>query len=263
MPTRLILNEDGSLVRETICSADVTGSMRELLLRSVLNELFVVTPNLGENEFASEYRLGLSGSPGKKACVAGFRLKKLNFHAAWSLDADGNPRPTFLDGDAVVDPESLGSLGCPIPEFVQLWLLFSMPWAHQLSAQISPYLFARVRRDESSHRWCVPPLPNLHSNGELCFGDYPDTYQCGNPTDAAEALLETWMASKWNKDLFDGVKPAKFNDLFAWSPEGKLAEQTPDAWLRNSVATSPGGPVTRFMEELDKILEEENDDGKI
>lgn len=250
--TRLIVNDDGTLVRETYESLTVTGKVKAMLQKELLADLSILTPDLGATGFASEFRMLLPAKPDDgDAHLSAFRLKELNFRAPWKNE-NGVLRPDFASNGADLDPASMDSLKCPIPEFVRLWLLLELPWNGPGRDLLDAGLLALVPAN-GKLRWSILPLPNLHSDGHLCYGPVPKL-PLGSVL-AAKKLLETWTASRWNSDLFESLKIRKFEALFSWTPEGKLVEKPAETWAANCDAVSGySALVEKFME---KILEKE------
>ena len=252
--TRLIVNEDGTLVRETYESLTVTGKVKAMLQKELFGDLSILTPDLGATGFASAFRMLMPAKPGVgDPYLSAFRLKELNFRAPWKNEG-GVLRPDFASRGADLDPASMDSLKCPMPDFVRLWLLLELPWNAPGRDSLDAGLLALVPAN-GKLRWSILPLPNLHSDGHLCYGLVPELPSGGIL--AAKKLLETWTASRWNGDLFEGnpYKIHKFNALFSWTPDGKLVERTPETWAANCDAVSGySALVEKFME---KILGEE------
>ncbi|HRT04061.1 MAG TPA: hypothetical protein P5204_00040 [Kiritimatiellia bacterium] len=254
MKTRLIVNEDGTLVRETYESLTVTGKVKAMLQKELLGDLSILTPDLGATGFASSFRMLLPAKPNDgDPYLSAFRLKELNFRAPWKNEG-GVLRPDFASRGADLDPASMDSLKCPMPDFVRLWLLLELPWNAPGRDSLDAGLLALVPANRKL-RWSILPLPNLHSDGHLCYGPVPELPSGGIL--AAKKLLETWTASRWNGDLFEGnrYKTDKFNALFSWTPDGKLVERPAETWAANCDAVSGySALVEKFME---KILGEE------
>lgn len=255
--TRLIINEDGTLVRETYESRTVTGKVKALLQKELLNDLTILTPDLGATGFASSFRMMISPKPAVgEYYLSAFQLKELNFRAPWKND-NGILRPDFDSQSPDFDPASMDCLKCPIPDFIQLWLLLELPWGKSGKNNLRAGLLALVPADEKP-RWSILPLPNLHSDGQLCYGPLPELSRDGKaPLLDAKKLLDTWTSSRWNGDLFkdQSTKIRRFNALFSWTPDGKLVEQPAQVWAANCNAVSGYSRlIEKFME---KILEEE------
>ena len=252
--TRLIVNEDGTLVRETCESLTVTGKVKAMLQEELLGDLSILTPDLGATGFASSFRMLLPAKPNAgDPYLSAFRLKELNFRAPWKNE-NGVLRPDFASQGADLDPASMDSMKCPIPEFVRLWLLLELPWNAPSRDSLDAGLLALVPAN-GKLRWSILPLPNLHVDGHLCYGLVPELPSGGIL--AAKKLLETWTASRWNGDLFkrNRHKTGQFDALFSWTPDGKLVEQPAETWAANCDAVSGySALVEKFME---KILEEE------
>ena len=252
--TRLIVNEDGTLVRETCESLTLTGKVKALLQKELLGDLSILTPDLGATGFASSFRMLLPAKPNAgDPYLSAFRLKELNFRAPWKNEG-GVLRPDFASRGADLDPASMDSLKCPMPDFVRLWLLLELPWDAPVRDSLDAGLLALVPAN-GKLRWSILPLPNLHSDGQLCYGPVPELPSGGIL--AAKKLLETWTSSRWNGDLFQGnwYKIDQFNALFSWTSDGKLVERPAETWAENCAAVSGySALVEKFME---KILEEE------
>ena len=252
--TRLIVDEDGTLVRETYESLTLTGKVKALLQKELLGDLSILTPDLGATGFASSFRMLLPAKPNAgDPYLSAFRLKELNFRAPWKNEG-GVLRPDFASRGADLDPASMDSLKCPMPDFVRLWLLLELPWDAPGRDSIYAGLLALVPAN-GKLRWSILPLPNLHTDGQLCYGPVPELPSGGIP--AAKKLLETWTSSRWNGDLFEGnrYKTDKFNALFSWTPDGKLVGRPAETWAENCDAVSGySALVEKFME---KILKEE------
>ena len=252
--TRLIVNEDGTIVRETYESLTVTGKVKALLQKEMFGDLSILTPDLGATGFASSFRMLLPAKPNAgDPYLSAFRLKELNFRAPWKNEG-GVLRPDFASRGADLDPASMDSLKCPMPDFVRLWLLLELPWDAPGRDSLDAGLLALVPAN-GKLRWSILPLPNLHTDGQLCYGPVPELPSGGIL--AAKKLLETWTSSRWNGDLFEGnrYKIDQFNALFSWIPDGKLVERPAETWAANCDAVSGySALVEKFME---KILEEE------
>jgi len=240
MKPRLSLNEDGVVVREKYEAEEIQVNLETYLMERAARNLKILTPSLGPvGRWASDFRMIFAPplTPGK-SWLAAFRLPELNFHTAWD-EVDGKLVPTFAREGTIIDPAGLGGvLKARLPDFVECWYFLRLSFNN--AAQPSAWMMAIVPTPEGSEtprRWCRIPVPNQHSEGSLCYGSLPPgSLPWKEAMSIATLLLDAWMQSPWNQDLFDSYLQAKFYNLFKWTADGNLIGTNKATWAANCPA---------------------------
>ena len=252
MPSRLIINPDGSAVREDFSSYPVTANLLAHLRAHATQGMVFVSQDLGPIVPGT---LGLRFArfiENDATVASAFRLPALNFHTTWTTTGAGCPEPTFQRAGMFVNPAELpdGTLSAPLPDCVQVWLILNTSAG---SRSFSAYLIAfvrteTVREDSSGWKMCTLPVPNQHSGGGLCFGNVPSHVNFSQPAMAAQALYTVWMNSPWNNDLFHEPHIGRFRRLFNWDADGKYVPPSAQEW---DLCTERAGTLSSDM--LDKL----------